>query len=163
MDDIAVLGFETKSNSGGKEFTVFNIFVTANGRIHHVKKRYSELLETHKELKKCGHVPSFPPKNVRNQNRQVIEVRRQALHSYFQTVVRATNLKETLFDLLGVPRIQSVYREDNASSSTLNSGEEPQHGRILYFSQDLQSFCHEAIKTQPNAVVTGVLRGLYSD
>ena len=168
MDDIAVLGFATEVAQVGKEFTVFNIFVTVNGRIHHIKKRYSDLLHLHKELRKYGHVPTFPPKNVRNQNRQVIEARCQALHRYYQTIIRTTSLKDILFDLLGVPRIHNPNQEDNcgklnASLSTLSYDEEPQHGRILYFSQDLRMFCREKITSRPNSVITGVMKGFYDD
>ena len=170
MDDIAVLGFSAVTGPGGKDFTIFNIFVTTSGRIHHVKKRYSELLHVHKELKKLGHVPTFPPKNVRNQNRQVIEARRQALHKYYQTILRTTNLKETLFDLLDVPRITPLYnqvgngthiRTSTSSSTILSEDGHPQHGRILYFNHSPKDMCIDAIINRPNNVVTGVLKGIY--
>uniref|UniRef100_A0A8C9FML7 Sorting nexin 22 n=1 Tax=Pavo cristatus TaxID=9049 RepID=A0A8C9FML7_PAVCR len=152
---IPVVEPEVTARSPEKAHTVFLVEVLCNGRRHTVAKRYSEFQALHKRIKKSCKVPDFPPRRVPNWVPKVLEQRRQGLELYIQGVLcHNEELPQDVLDFLKVRHCHPAVP-----------------GAVLCWVLCL-ALCaaglHKAAlmplpaDTLPNAVLSGVLQGLYA-
>ncbi|KAM6308920.1 LOW QUALITY PROTEIN: sorting nexin-22 [Aegotheles albertisi] len=142
--------------SPDKGHTVFRVEVLCNGRRHTVAKRYSEFQALHKRIKKTCKVPDFPPRHVPNWMPKVLEQRRQGLELYMRGVLYHN--KELPQDVLDFLKVRCGQQDPKAS--TPPASRPPSQRPILGFRTDPYARpCGPALV--PNAVLSGVLQGLY--
>ncbi|XP_010715443.1 sorting nexin-22 isoform X2 [Meleagris gallopavo] len=148
---------EVTARSPEKAHTVFLVEVLCNGRRHTVAKRYSEFQALHKRIKKSCKVPDFPPRRVPNWVPKVLEQRRQGLELYIQGVLcHNEELPQDVLDFLKVRRSQ---QEPKGCSPVVSRS--PSQRPVLGFRTDPYTR-PPAMDVLPNAVLSGVLQGLYT-
>uniref|UniRef100_A0A8C9FL67 Sorting nexin 22 n=1 Tax=Pavo cristatus TaxID=9049 RepID=A0A8C9FL67_PAVCR len=167
---IPVVEPEVTARSPEKAHTVFLVEVLCNGRRHTVAKRYSEFQALHKRIKKSCKVPDFPPRRVPNWVPKVLEQRRQGLELYIQGVL--CHNEELPQDVLDFLKVRHCQQETKGSEQgplgadvpllCLPSVSHPPSQRpVLGFHTDPYTR-PPAMDTLPNAVLSGVLQGLYA-
>ncbi|XP_027513529.1 sorting nexin-22 isoform X1 [Corapipo altera] len=143
------------SRSPDRAHTVFRVEVLCDGRRHTVTKRYSEFQALHKRIKKTCKVPDFPPRHVPHWMPKALEQRRQGLELYLRGVLYHN--KELPQDVLDFLKVRRCQQDPKASSPS----------RLLPSQRPVISFCSDPYvgpgdtDLLPNAVLTGVLQGLY--
>lgn len=148
---------EVTARSPEKAHTVFLVEVLCNGRRHTVAKRYSEFQALHKRIKKSCKVPDFPPRRVPNWVPKVLEQRRQGLELYIQGVLcHNEELPQDVLDFLKVRRCQQELKDRSPAVS-----HPPSQQPVLGFHSDPYTR-PPAMDALPNAVLSGVLQGLYA-
>uniref|UniRef100_A0A8V0ZM28 Sorting nexin 22 n=1 Tax=Gallus gallus TaxID=9031 RepID=A0A8V0ZM28_CHICK len=152
------LGLLPRENEGeDEEVQVFLVEVLCNGRRHTVAKRYSEFQALHKRIKKSCKVPDFPPRRVPNWVPKVLEQRRQGLELYIQGVLcHNEELPQDVLDFLKVRRCQQELKDRSPAVS-----HPPSQQPVLGFHSDPYTR-PPAMDALPNAVLSGVLQGLYA-
>lgn len=159
MDDIVVSDHELVTVKG-KEFIVFNIAITIDGATHRIKRRYSDLLLLHKDLKRhfpTLTLPVFPPKQVRNFNARNLESRRKALDQYLYSVFSNYQLHDSLLDYLNIPRIFS-NTSDDFSLGSFDQAEACSHAAVIkpkVEEVDFSGFANDI-------VILGVMEAMYN-
>uniref|UniRef100_A0A8D2P8H1 Sorting nexin 22 n=1 Tax=Zosterops lateralis melanops TaxID=1220523 RepID=A0A8D2P8H1_ZOSLA len=143
---------------------VFRVEVLCNGRRHTVTKRYSEFQALHKRIKKTCKVPDFPLRHVPNWMPKVLEQRRQGLELYLQGVLNHN--KELPQDVLDFLKVRQCQQSPKASTGLQNLQKALLGPKVflLYWGPGenrLLQHPHFLAELLPNAVISGVLQGLY--